>query len=147
MHITSQMSTRTRFFQSVWAGLLIVGLLFVGAGCDGGGASDGEGDEPEPTIPEAPSGLEATSGSAEVVLTWEAPAEAEEYAVYRATASGVDPSEEALAEGIEEPAYTDDAVQNGTTYFYRVTAMADEEGDASSEVEVTPFDEPPTRPE
>ncbi|PSQ94290.1 MAG: fibronectin type III domain-containing protein [Bacteroidetes bacterium QH_2_63_10] len=124
------------------------------AGCGGAGANgdeDGNGDRDgdEPTAPAAPSGLEGTSLDGAVELTWEAVEEAEEYDVYRDTESGVDASGEPLVEGRSETGYTDDSAENGTTYYYVVTAVGAEgnESDPSGEVEKTPFDEPPSRPE
>lgn len=127
--------------QAVVIVLMVVGLGLSGAGCDVfGGGSD-------PVVPEAPTGLDATSGDAEVELEWGSVEEAESYSVYRSTSTGVEASEDPLSEGVSEASYTDSEAENGTTYYYVVTAVADEEGDASSEVEVTPFADPPDRPE
>ena len=44
--------------------------------------------------------------------------------------------------------YTDTEVENGTTYYYRITAVnnSDTESEASSELEITPFSNPPDHP-
>lgn len=89
------------------------------------------------------------SGDAEISLTWEAVSEAEAYNVYRSTSSTNGVEGNPHEESISSESYTDSSVENGTTYYYRVTAVGSDgvEGDASGEEEVTPFDEPPTRPE
>jgi len=68
--------------------------------------------------------------------------------VYRGTNSGVNASGDPLASGLSETAYTDSSAENGTTYYYVVTAVdtAGNASDPSSEVEKTPFDDPPDRP-
>jgi fibronectin type 3 domain-containing protein len=125
------------------------GLVGFAAGCGGAGANgngDGNGngnddDGDQTVVPAAPSGLEATPADGEVSLSWEAPDDAETYTVYRATESDVETTDP-VAEGRTETSYTDTGVQNGTTYFYVVTAVADEEGDPSGEAEGTPFAAP-----
>ncbi len=86
-----------------------------------------------------------------VGLEWEGASGAEAYNVYRDTTSGLDASGSALETGVSEASFTDEAAENGTTYFYVVTALAREDGQTaesapSSEVEVTPFSDPPDRP-
>ncbi len=96
----------------------------------------------------APSGLTATSGAGEVSLEWETVEGAESYSVYRSTSSGTEVSGSPLEGGVSSAGYTDGEAENGTTYYYRVTAVSGEEGsEGSGEVEVTPFAEPPERPE
>lgn len=118
--------------------------------CSSSGAND-EGDppeppDPEPVVPGAPSGLQAASGDGQVVLDWNGVSQAQTYTVYRSTSSGSASSGSAIESGLSETEYTDTDASNGVTYFYQVTAVADEEGEASGEVSVTPFSEPPTRP-
>jgi fibronectin type 3 domain-containing protein len=62
------------------------------------------------------------------------------YSVYRGTtASG----ESAYVSGITTTSYADTGVANGTTYYYKVTAVnAVGEGPQSSEVSATPFTVP-----
>lgn len=120
------------------------------AGCSAGGSSE----EPEDTTPpEMPSGLEATSGDGEVVLEWKASGASDlgGYRVYRATTSissveGMTPASGSAP--LPETTFTDAEVTNGTTYYYRVTAVdaAGNESDGSAEVTVTPFPTPPDRP-
>jgi len=123
--------------------LLLFGLLLT-FGCDSGGASEDD-EEPEPAVPSAPTGLMATSDDAAVHLDWNGSSAAEAYNVYRATSTMSDVPDEPLAQ-ISATSYTDEDVQNGTTYHYRVTAVADADSDPSEEVIVTPFAEPPDRP-
>lgn len=113
-----------------------VGLV----GCDGGGASD---------APAAPTGVQATSQEGAVALRWEEAAGAEGYNVYRDTnsTSGVSGTPVNGETPIEQAAYTDDAVENGTRYYYRVTAVGGGESEPSSEVSARPFPSPPDRPE
>ncbi len=96
----------------------------------------------------APSGLEGTSRDSEVALSWQGAAGADTYNVYRSTSSTSGAEGEPLATGVVEASYTDTTAQNGTTYYYRVTSVNPNgaESDASSEVEKTPFSDPPDRP-
>jgi fibronectin type 3 domain-containing protein len=84
-------------------------------------------------------------------LEWNAVGEADTYRVYRSTSSGVDPSGSPLETGIGPADYIDESAENGTKYYYVVTAVASEggesaESDPSNEVEKTPFSNPPDRP-
>lgn len=125
-------------------GCLVVGLVVTSAGCSSNGSN---GDQTEPA-PQAPSGLSATSGNGEVELAWESAQNADRYRVYRATSSTNGASGTPLETNITSTDYTDTSAENGTKYFYRVTAVAgeDSESDASGEATVTPFAEPPSRP-
>ncbi len=92
----------------------------------------------------SPSGLSATPGDGTTQLSWEAAGGADTYNVYRSTSSGVDASSDPLGTGISSTEYADESAQNGTEYFYVVTAVAsgDRESDASGEVEAIPFAAP-----
>lgn len=122
--------------------------------CSGGGSNgddNGENGNGGPTAPAAPSGLEATSGDSEIALSWDAVDGADTYRVYRGTSSGVDASGSPLETGITSVDYVDETAENGTKYFYVVTAVAEEDGETaesapSNEVEKTPFSDPPDRP-
>ena len=70
--------------------------------------------------PSAPAGLSATGGTAQVTLAWSASSGAAGYNVLRGTSSG---SETVLAAGISSASYTDNAVINGTTYYYEIAAV------------------------
>ena len=160
MYFTSQPRTGTRALQAVLTGLLVVGLTIFAAGCggagvngdgdgDGDGDDDGGGDE-DTTAPAAPGSFSGESMDSAVDLTWGA-VDADDlggYNVYRDTESGVDASGDPLEGGLSETGYTDESAENGTTYYYVVTAVdtADNESDPSGEVERTPFSSPPDRP-
>lgn len=150
---------RIRTPQVILAGLLAMALVGLVAGCSGGGSNgeddsgDGSGDDGGTSLsaPAVPSGLEATSGDSEIGLSWEAVDEANAYRVYRGTSSGVDTSSSALETDVSSTDYTDGTAENGQTYYYVVTAVAEEDGEtaesgASNEVEKTPFSDPPNRP-
>lgn len=129
-------------------------MLLAMSACSSGGSN--EEPEPEPpedtTPPGVPSGLEASSGDAEVALEWSAvsASDLDGYNVYRSTSSIGSVSDQSSINDapLEDPSFTDAGVSNGTTYFYRVTAVdeSSNESDGSSEVEVTPFPTPPDRP-
>jgi fibronectin type 3 domain-containing protein len=95
--------------------------------------------------------LEATSQDGAIGLDWDAVSAADAYRVYRSTSSGVDASGSPLNTGISSAEYVDESAENGTKYYYLVTAVATEGGEnaesnTSSEVEKTPFSDPPDRP-
>ena len=137
------------------AALALTLLLALGAltACD---SAPGGGDPPEETgstPPAAPAGLAATSGDGEIMLDWNASSESDldGYNVYRSTSSfagtdGLAPVNGSVPAG--DASLTDTDVQNGTVYYYRVTAV-DESGNESSlsgEVSKTPFPDPPDEP-
>jgi len=147
MHLFSPAFSRrmisTQALRTALVGLLAAALMAFTAGCGGAGANDeddgdGDGDGDQTVVPAAPTGLSATPADEEVTLSWEASDGAESYNVYRDTESDVETTDP-VAEGQTGTSYTDTDAQNGTTYFYVVTAVADEEGDPSGEVEGTPF--------
>jgi hypothetical protein len=72
------------------------------------------------TPPPAPTGLTATAGNSQGTLTWSAAPGATSYNVYRSTTSG---SETLLRSGISATAFSDSGLTNGTTYYYKVTAV------------------------
>jgi len=156
--------TWTRAFQTLATGLLATCLVLFAAGCggagaNGGGDGNGDGDDGgdddgggggDTTAPAAPGGFSGESMDSAIDLTWGA-VDADDldgYNVYRGTNSGVNASGDPLASGLSETAYTDSSAENGTTYYYVVTAVdtAGNASDPSSEVEKTPFDDPPDRP-
>lgn len=126
-------------------GVLGVLIAITAAGCGLLGVFDS-------TPPPVPSELTANSGEGQIQLSWEQ-SQADDlrgYHVYRARssfnkASGKDPIN---SEPLTRSSYTDSTVQNGTTYYYRVTAIDehDNESSPSNKVTVTPFAEPVGRP-
>lgn len=131
--------------------LILCGFLIL-ASC---GSSTGPDDDNDPgtEVPSAPANLGGTSGNQEVELTW---AENNEddlsgYNVYRATSSFSSVSDMNPVNGgelISSANFTDTGLENGTTYYYRITAVDDSnnESEISSELEITPFSNPPDRP-
>jgi fibronectin type 3 domain-containing protein len=115
---------------------------------DGESAESDASGEAEAIPFAAPSGLAGTSRDSEVTLSWQGAAGADTYNVYRSTSSTSGAEGESLETGVAETSYSDTTVQNGTKYYYRVTSVNPNgaESDASSEVEKTPFSDPPDRP-
>lgn len=106
--------------------LAIVALLFFSAGC---GTSSG---------PDAPNGLTVT-GTAPITLSWDNVSGASSYSVYRGTTSGALSTKTRLTSNITGTTYTDASALQGTTYYYQVTAVADDGSvsNASNEVIAT----------
>ena len=117
-------------------------------GCGGAGANGGNDDDDgggdDTTAPTAPSGLTANADDALVTLSWNAVNDANTYNVYRATSATDSASGSPLATDLTETGYADESADNGTTYYYRVTAIdeAGNESDGSGEVASTPFTAP-----
>lgn len=86
--------------------------------------------------PAAPTGLNAASGNAQVVLTWTASNGAASYHVKRGTTSGGPYTQ--VGTPTASP-YTDGSLTNGTPYYYVVSAVnAGGESPNSAEVTATP---------
>ncbi|MFT7484935.1 MAG: subtilisin family serine protease [Candidatus Paceibacteria bacterium] len=98
------------------------------------------GGGPDVTPPSNPAGLGATAGDGSVSLNWNNNGEGDlaGYRVYRSTSSGGGYSD--ISGLIGSSAYNDNAVANGTTYYYVVTAedTSGNESGNSSEVSATP---------
>jgi uncharacterized protein (DUF1800 family) len=91
-----------------------------------------------PPLPAAPSGLTATAGNQQVVLAWSAVSDAVSYNVYRGTSSNNE-SATAIATGVTAATFTDTALANGTTYFYKVASVnANGTGAKSAEASAAP---------
>ncbi len=119
-------------------GLLLLGIALPLVGCSGGGGGN-------TAPPSPPTNVEATSQDGAVALSWSGSSAANEYRVYRSTRSTSGVSGSPVSEApLTESAFTDAAVENGTQYYYRVTAVGEGgESDPSSEVTVRPFPTPP----
>jgi fibronectin type 3 domain-containing protein len=86
--------------------------------------------------PAAPTGLTATSGNAQIALSWTASSGATSYNVKRSTVNG---SGYATVSSPTSTSYTNTGLTNGTTYYYVVTAVsANGESANSSQVSGTP---------
>ncbi|MFU1797420.1 alpha-amylase family glycosyl hydrolase [Paenibacillus azoreducens] len=82
-------------------------------------------------------GLRALGNNGSVTLTWNAVPGATVYHIYRAPIEGGTLEQAGTA---NEPTWTDSNVQNGTKYYYAVTAVIDEgESSLSDYVSATPF--------
>jgi fibronectin type 3 domain-containing protein len=89
-----------------------------------------------PTLPAAPTGLQATAGNARVSLMWTASAGATSYRVKRATTNG-GPYTQVSAPAATN--FTDSGLTNGTAYFYVVSAVNSAgESANSSQANATP---------
>jgi len=112
----------------------------------GEGAQSNERSATPATVPGAPALAVPTAGSNAVQLTWTAPASdggaaISGYKVYRGTASG---GETLLTTVGAVLTYTDTTPVNGTTYFYKVSAVNSAgEGAQSNERSATPVPSPP----
>ncbi len=141
--------------------ILLIGAFCISCGSspsDSGGGNEEPSPDPDPstedtTPPSAPSEMNGLSGDRQVALDWDAVSadDLDGYNLYRSeesfsNISGMDPINGSSLITSEE--FTDDDVTNGTTYYYRLTAVDenDNESGTSSEVEVTPFSNPPDRP-
>src|SRR5437899_12506227 len=78
-----------------------------------------------PTVPSAPQNLQATGSNARITLSWQAPSSnggsaITYYKIFKSTSSG---TEVYLTTRGNVTSYTDLAVTNGITYFYKVSAV------------------------
>ncbi|MEM6648348.1 MAG: LamG-like jellyroll fold domain-containing protein, partial [Bacteroidota bacterium] len=98
------------------------------------------GERPVPSGPPAPQGLSAQASDGRVALTWQA-VSASELARYEVLRGTSDPPTGVLAAvAAGATSYTDEAVTNGTTYYYCVKAIdqAGNESACSSVASATP---------
>lgn len=90
------------------------------------------------TLPEAPSGVVATTGNARVSLSWNAVNGVTEYNVKRSTTSGGPYT--TVAANVTTTNYTDTLLTNFATYYYVVTAVnGNRESMNSAEISARPF--------
>jgi fibronectin type 3 domain-containing protein len=88
--------------------------------------------------PGVPTNVNASAGNAMVTLSWTAVGNATSYNVYRSTTTNGQ-ANPPLATGVNNPAFVDSPVTNGTTYFYKISAVnAFGEGARSTEVSARP---------
>ncbi|MDR8390926.1 fibronectin type III domain-containing protein [Aliifodinibius sp. S!AR15-10] len=141
---------------------LLIGMSLFLLNCGGGGPTslDEDNEDPPPqeeptedtTPPSIPSEMSGESGDGQVSLNWGSVGDddLEGYNLYRAEQNFTDvssknPVNSGLLTNVE---FVDENLQNGTTYYYRVTAIDDSgnESNPSSQIEITPFSSPPDRP-
>jgi len=107
----------TSRFRRLIAFLIVTPASLPPVGCGGaygGGGNGSRGANP----PGAPTGLTATAGNAVVNLSWTAGSTATGYYVKRSTTAGT----EAQIASVTATAYADTSVNNGTIYYYVVSA-------------------------
>ncbi|MGO8673133.1 MAG: fibronectin type III domain-containing protein, partial [Capsulimonadaceae bacterium] len=118
------------------------------AAVNGGGTSGLSSESsatPEPPIPAVPTALSATSGNAQVSLSWTASTGATSFNVYRGTASGAEGS--TSVGPATTTSYSDTGLTNGVAYFYEVAAVnAGGTSPLSSEASATPAPQIPGAP-
>jgi len=95
------------------------------------------------TPPAAPSGLTVTPGDGQVNLSWSRNTEADflRYRIYGGTATAPTAQVDSTSLGINDTSKTITGLSNGTTYYYRLTAVdsAGNESGYSSEVSGAPI--------
>ena len=92
-----------------------------------------------PTVPTAPTGLQAVAGNARVDLTWTAVAGATSYEVYAST----DPNALVSVATVNALTFPHEQLTNGTIYYYRVLARnASGNSPLSNQVSATPIGKP-----
>jgi hypothetical protein len=117
--------------------LAMASLWLAGCGTYGGGGNGGGGGASAPAVP---TGIAATAANAQVNLTWNASTGATGYYVKRSTTSGA----EAQIAAVSTTSYSDNNVNNGTKYYYVVSAYNSYGPSANSaEVNATPVAPPP----
>jgi hypothetical protein len=102
--------------------------------CGGGSSNSGGGG---PVVPPVPSGVTATAGNTQVVLSWGPSSGATNYHVKRATISGGPYTQVAAPTTTSD---TDTGLTNGTAYYYVVSAVNSAgESANSAQVAATPI--------
>jgi len=129
-------------------------LLLAGCGGGGGGATDGGANDGGSTgggggseALAAPQSLQESAGSGTVALQWSGVEGADAYALYYATEGGIQPTNfgiwmsqhnGVMTENVTSP-HTVGGLNNGTEYFFVVTATSgDQESAPSNEVSAVP---------
>jgi fibronectin type 3 domain-containing protein len=104
---------------------------------------------PVPPAPGAPTNLSATSGDAQVLLSWSPSLDAISYNIYWAKAAGVVPGASGVTQipGIAATSFAHTGLANGDTYYYVVSAVGmGGESAPSSEVSARPLPPAPPAP-
>ena len=97
------------------------------------------------TQPGPPTGLAATPGRGQVILSWTAPASdggaaISGYLIYRGTSPGGESATPVNGSPVSATGYTVTGLANGTTYYFKVAAVnaAKHQGNDSGEISATP---------
>ena len=93
-----------------------------------------------------PTGLTATAGDAEVILTWTVDPTASGYNVYRSTTAGVTITTAQSISCYGSPC-TDNGLANGTTYYYIVTSLDNSYNESAPSAEVSATPQPAPQPD
>jgi uncharacterized protein (DUF1800 family) len=108
--------------------------------------SSGDGPQAVPAAatpvapPAVPTGVVTTSGDKQVSVSWTAVSGATSYSVYRGTVTN---QQTLLTAGVGAPPFLDASVENGPTYFYKITAVnAGGESARSAEATANPTGPP-----
>jgi fibronectin type 3 domain-containing protein len=122
----------------------LIVLFFLQTGCAGIGGNTGGGGKTGATVPAVPTGLAASPGNAQVMLSWAASSGATGYNVQRSTTTG-GPYTQISTPTVAN--YSDTSLTNGTKYFY-VVAASNSVGQSanSAEVSATPVPPAPATP-
>ena len=95
---------------------------------------------PKKQIPTAPTGVTASAGNGQVSISWSAVSGATSYNIYWSKTSGVTKTNGTKITGATSP-YSHTGLENGTTYFYIVTAVnSTGESVESEEVSANPYE-------
>jgi hypothetical protein len=116
--------------------LLLVMVALISGCC--GKSSPGNGSPPSGSAPEAPAGIAASAGNGQITISWQAVPGAVFYNLYWSNSSGISIATGARISGVTSP-YQQAGLDNGTAYFYIVTAVnANGESAPSGTASATP---------
>jgi hypothetical protein len=104
----------------------------------------GDDDEPDgPSLPNPPEAVSAAAGHYQVNIEWSTE-ETQQYNLYWSLEPDIDAASADRWGGVAPP-FTHSGLENGTEYFYAVTAVEDDqEGDPSEEISAIPVPPAPT---
>ena len=119
--------------------LATLSVYFSGCVGLGSGPSNGNGNTGGTSIPATPTGLQATAGNTQVVLTWNSTSNATSYNVNRSTMTGGPYTQIATPSATT---LTDSSLTNGTKYFYVVSAT-NSAGTSANSAEISATPTPP----
>lgn len=140
--VTNSVASNTNFDATVVGGTTYFYVVQATNSSGGGALSSEVSVTPTVALPSTPAGFTATGTNSAVLLSWNIAAGATGYNVKRATTSGA----EVTIASTGATSYTDTAIVNGTTYFYKVSAT-NSAGESADSLEVSAVpDVPPATP-